>query len=176
MLPWESEVAVFVPYVFFNGQCAQAMAFYAEVFSAEVQLIRYRDMPPGEGGEDFAQSDAVMHACLSCEGGALLWGSDYPDGMTMGVPQGMYAARDFVDYDQAARIFVALAEGGRIVWPWGPMFWTTGFGMCVDRFGVPWMIAALEEPARGGAVVGTLAGLSAGTVTRAEGREANEKG
>jgi PhnB protein len=29
--------------------------------------------------------------------------------------------------------------------PFGPTFWSKGFGMCVDKFGVPWMVNCAFE-------------------------------
>jgi PhnB protein len=42
--------------------------------------------------------------------------------------------------DEADRLFNALADGGQIVMPIGPTFWSPKFGMVKDRFGVPWMV------------------------------------
>ena len=33
-----------------------------------------------------------------------------------------------------------MAEGGQITMPFAKTFWAEGFGMLVDRFGVPWMV------------------------------------
>jgi PhnB protein len=42
-------------------------------------------------------------------------------------------------------VFEALAEGGEVTMPIGETFWSPQFGMCVDRFGTPWMVDT--EPA-----------------------------
>lgn len=136
---------MFTPYLFFRGQCREAMTFYAALFGGEVQFLRYSDMPPGEGAEDYAESEAIMHAKLVCPEGGEFSGSDYPDGMDLGAMNGVYLSRDIRGEAQAHRIFAALSEGGTVIWPWGAMFWAPGFGLCHDRFGVPWMIMALPE-------------------------------
>ena len=41
---------------------------------------------------------------------------------------------------ECERIFNSLAEGGTVTMPFGKTFWSAGFGMCVDRFGIPWMV------------------------------------
>jgi PhnB protein len=41
---------------------------------------------------------------------------------------------------EGKKIFEALAEKGQVVMPFGPTFWAEGFGMAVDRFGIPWMV------------------------------------
>ena len=45
----------------------------------------------------------------------------------------------------AERIFNALAEDGRVTMPFEKTFWSPGFGMLVDPFGIPWMVNT--EPA-----------------------------
>ena len=55
---------------------------------------------------------------------------------------------DFVpDVTEAERVFEALAEGGQVTMPIAATFWSPAFGMCVDRFGTPWMVSA-EPPAQ----------------------------
>jgi PhnB protein len=44
------------------------------------------------------------------------------------------------DTASAQKYFNALADGGQIVMPWGETFWSKGFGMAVDRFGLMWMV------------------------------------
>jgi PhnB protein len=42
-------------------------------------------------------------------------------------------------------VFEALSDGGAVTMPLAETFWAPLFGMCVDRFGVPWMVNA-ESP------------------------------
>jgi PhnB protein len=37
-------------------------------------------------------------------------------------------------------MFAALSEGGSVRMPWQATFWTSGFGMVSDKFGMPWMV------------------------------------
>ena len=50
----------------------------------------------------------------------------------------------------AERKFKALAEGGSVNMPFGKTFFSKGFGMCVDQFGIPWMVncPASSKPLR----------------------------
>ena len=43
------------------------------------------------------------------------------------------------------RIFKQLSQNGSISMPFQKTFWSPGFGMAVDRFGIPWMINC-EKP------------------------------
>ena len=61
------------PYITFNGDCAEAMAFYGEVFGAEPQVSSFRD-----SGMDI---DGVMHASVSAPNGFNIFASDFAEGM-----------------------------------------------------------------------------------------------
>ncbi len=52
------------------------------------------------------------------------------------------------DPDALAELLVAFAnsEGGTVVMPFEPVPWGATFGMCVDRFGTPWMVSAATPP------------------------------
>jgi PhnB protein len=44
------------------------------------------------------------------------------------------------DPAEAERKFKALCEGGSANMPFSKTFFSKGFGMCVDQFGIPWMV------------------------------------
>ena len=65
----------FIPYLHFDGTCAEAMQFYADLFGAtEVQILRYTDAPETEG---LPPSDRVMYSHIML-GDACLMASDQP--------------------------------------------------------------------------------------------------
>ncbi len=129
----------FFPYIMFRGNCAEAMGFYAEVFGSEPpMLVRYSEAPEGEG---IPPSEKVMHAELSLAGGKLM-ASDYPEGMPGDEQKAVSVMHQLTDTEAGRRIFERLAEEGEVLMPFGPTFWSKGFGMVRDRFGTHWMIAA----------------------------------
>lgn len=127
------------PYLFFSGTCRDAMTRYQEVLGGELDVMTNADAPPGEGmGPEHA--DLVLHANLTLPDGSLIMASDDPGGDGSGVKgAGVYWGTG--DLAEAQRVFEALAEGGEVQMPWGEVFWAPGFGTCVDRFGVSWMIS-----------------------------------
>jgi PhnB protein len=133
----------FHPYLFFGGNCRQAFTRYKEVFGGELVLLTMKDMPSDEPAPA-AQADLIMHAALSRDGN-LLMGSDDPSDSFAPV-QGMQVNYTVADVDEAKRVFEALADGGEVTMAISETFWSPGFGMCVDRFGIPWMVNA-EAPA-----------------------------
>lgn len=132
------------PYLFFDGRCEEAVAFYRESLGAKVlTLLHYRDAPAGDGGCPEGASppaDKVMHAALQI-GQTLVMASD---GFAAGKPEfkGVSLSIAADDDAQARRLFDALAAGGQVQQPLGPSFFATSFGMLTDRFGVPWMVVA----------------------------------
>jgi PhnB protein len=125
-------------YLSFGGECEAAFKFYAELLGGKIEgLFRYTGTPmesqmPPEWGEK------IMHATLAVDHNQIM-GADTPQ-------QGEVPAKRFCmsigfqDPDEAKRIFNALAEGGSVQMPLQATFWAAGFGMLVDRFGIPWMI------------------------------------
>jgi PhnB protein len=137
----------FQPYLSFAGNCRDAFTRYKEVFGGELVLLTFADVPdagpPGAG----VPSDAVMHAALMT-GNGLLMGADDPTGGFDGSIHGMCVNFGVDDPGEAKRVFDALADGGQVQMPIGETFFSPAFGMCIDRFGTPWMVAA--DPASGG--------------------------
>jgi PhnB protein len=135
-------MATFHPYLFFGNNCRQAFTRYQEIFGGELVLISAADMPADEQMPG-APADSIMHAALMIDG-ALVMGSDDPTSESFGPVQGMQINVAVDEVDEAKRVFDALAEGGQVNVPVGPTSWSPAFGMCVDRFGTPWMISAAD--------------------------------
>lgn len=123
----------------FSRTAREAMTRYQEVFGGELNLLTFADLPPGADRPTDVDADLVMHAALSFGDGDLLMASDDPSGDGSGV-KGAALSVSAGDEPEARRLFEALAEGGTVVMPLGPTFWAPVFGMCVDRFGVSWMV------------------------------------
>ena len=135
----------FHPYLFFSGTCREAFTRYQEVFGGELTLLPMSEMP-SDGPVPPEQADLIMHAALSFDG-HLLMGSDDPTG-DGGPMKGVAVNYTVADVAEAEKAFAALAEGGQVAMPMAETFWSPRFGMCVDRFGTPWMVN-VEAPAAG---------------------------
>ena len=60
--------------------------------------------------------------------------------------KGISLSVNCTDVAEGERTFQALAVGGTVKMAFSTTFWSPGFGMLVDRFGVPWMVN-VEAPA-----------------------------
>ena len=131
-------------YLFFNGQCEEAFAQYAELFGTSPDYIqRYKDLPDHEDNPMPGDMlEKIMHMSLPL-GDMCLMGSDSPP-QFFEKPQGYSVSLNFTDVEQGRTMFEALAEGGQIKMPFEKTFWGPGFGACVDKFGTPWMINCNE--------------------------------
>lgn len=132
-----SSLTTINPYLGFNGNCAEAFKFYAEVLGGELLLLTYAQTPmaaefPPEMGE------RIIHACLS-NGAQLLMGGDAPPDQSCKA-EGITINLGYTDIADAERVFKALSEGGQVVMRLEKTFWADRFGMVTDRFGIPWMI------------------------------------
>ena len=131
----------FYPYLFFGRDCRQAFEFYKQVFGGELVLITMNDMPSDQPMPP-DQGDLIMHAALKFDDGQLLMGSDDPTTENPGPVTGMMVNYSVPEVEEATKAFDALADGGEVRLQIGPTAWSAAFGMCVDRFGTPWMVSA----------------------------------
>ncbi len=129
------------PYLFFDGRCDEAIAFYRRVLGAEVDvLMRFKNHPDhGKPGVTPAGADEkVMHASFRI-GDTVIMASD---GRCLGKPsfQGFGLALPMPSEAEAERVFAALGDGGQVQMPMMKTFFSPRFGMVADRFGVSWMV------------------------------------
>lgn len=130
----------FEPYIHFQGNCEEAMRFYAELFGTEPPFfMRYGDMPEASEGMSETSKARIMHALIKLGDGALM-GSDWPEGM--GQPQSSVSISHVSGSRAAAQaIFERLLDRAEeVMMPFDDTFWADGFGMLRDRFGTAWMI------------------------------------
>jgi PhnB protein len=131
----------FTPYLSFNGNAREAFTRYKEIFGGELVILTMADAPP-DAGPPGADPNLVMHAALTVAAEAYVMGADDPTGSFDGNVNGMCVSWNTPDAAEAKRVFDALADGGEVQMPIGESFFSPAFGMCRDRFSVPWMILA----------------------------------
>ena len=135
----------FHAYLFFSGTCREAFTRYQEIFGGDLTLMPMSAMPPDaqaeaqtSGNMPAGSGDLIIHAALKV-GDELLMASDDPTG-DGGPRKGVAVSYTAPDTGEAKRVFDALADGGAVTMPMGETFFSPAFGMCTDRFGVPWMV------------------------------------
>ena len=137
------------PYLYFDGRCAEALAFYERALGARTEsLMHFKDAPADAmGGEGCAGTpppgDKVMHAAFRI-GESLLLASD---GFATGKPEFKGVSLTLLGKDEAEvqRRFDALADGGQVQMPLAKTFFSPLFGMVTDRFGVSWNVLVQQS-------------------------------
>ena len=124
------------PYLNFKGTAREALEFYAEVFGGDLTVSTF-----GELGEpDAAYADQIMHGQLETPAGYTIMGADVPPPMDYQAPGGTTVSISGDDADELRDYWAALSAGGTVTVPLEKQVWGDEFGMCLDRFGTPWMI------------------------------------
>lgn len=134
------------PYLFFSGNCEEALEFYRSALGAEIEMVmRFRESPEPPPPDMLAPGfeEKVMHASFRI-GASQLMASDGcgPSGSFAGFSLSLAVATEA----EADRCFTALSEGGKVTMPLGQTFWSPRFGMVEDRFGIGWMVSVVTAP------------------------------
>jgi PhnB protein len=132
------------PYLLFEGDCATAFKFYEQVLGGKIQMMQTHGETPAKDHVPANWQDKIIHAFMTV-GDKALMASDAPPGQ-YAAPQGISVSISVKSAADAERMFTALSEGGKITMPFAKTFWSPGFGMAVDRFGIPWIVNTAVEP------------------------------
>ncbi|MBO0871540.1 MAG: VOC family protein [Micromonosporaceae bacterium] len=124
------------PYLNFTGNARQAMEFYQSVFGGALRLNTFGEM----GAADSPDADRIMHAQLETEAGYTIMGADYPSQMEPQPVGGFTVSISGDDADRLHGYWDKLSGSGTTTMPLQKQSWGDEFGMCLDSFGVPWMV------------------------------------
>jgi PhnB protein len=133
-------------YLYFDGHCEEALAFYQKVLDAQIDVkMRFKDCPDKSMITPGTESK-IMHAQFRIGQTTLLASDGHCQGKGTfeGFGLTLFPATDA----QAASLFAALGEGGKVTMPLTRTFYATRFGMLNDRFGVAWIVL-VSDPSYG---------------------------
>jgi PhnB protein len=133
-------------YLSFKDTAAEAMDFYRSVFGGDLQRSTFAEY---QVSEDPAEQDKIMHSMLTTPSGQVLMAADTPNSMEYRAPAGHSLSLSGDDEAELRGYWEALAGSGTEVMPLAASPWGDSFGMCVDRFGVSWMVN-IAGPGGGG--------------------------
>ena len=129
----------------FNGNCRDAVTFYAKVFGQkEPHFLTY-----GEGDTSYDPNyqvsetikDWVMFTNLNIADTVVEF-SDMPDTFEFIRGNSMFLSLTYTDLEEAKNVFVQLSEHGQVFVPFAEIPGTGFYGMLVDQFGLSWTIKA----------------------------------
>jgi PhnB protein len=124
------------PYLSFEDDARQAMEYYQRVFGGDLRVNTFGEF----GNPDPQVADRIMHAQLETDQGFTLMASDTPPGMARTVGDNITISLSGDDADDLRRWWDQLCDGGTVSMPLEKQMWGDEFGMCVDRFGIAWMV------------------------------------
>ncbi|HEY1801657.1 MAG TPA: VOC family protein [Terriglobales bacterium] len=124
----------------FSGQCEEAFKFYEKCLGGKIEgFFRYDAAPETELQKVSPEwRNKVMHVTMKI-GDQVLMGMDAPPNHFL-KPQGFHVCIALKDVAEGKKLFEALSEKGNVSMPFGKTFWSPGYAMFQDRFGIPWMI------------------------------------
>ena len=112
------------------------MEYYKDVFGGTLVLNTFGEY----GDKDAPEADNIMHGMLETDSGFTLMGADTPPGMELNSGDNMAVSLSGDDADELRGYWAKLSGGGTISVPLEKQMWGDEFGMCVDKFGVGWIV------------------------------------
>ena len=127
------------PYLNFRDSAKQAMEFYHSVFGGELAQSTFAEL---QASEDPSEQDKIMHSQLETDSGFVLMASDTPNSLdyTPGSNFSVSLSGGAEDEAELRGYWDKLTDGGTVALPLEEAPWGDSFGMCIDKFGVSWMV------------------------------------
>jgi len=124
------------PYISFPNNARQAMEFYKDVFGGTLALNTFGEY----GAKDSPEANNIMHGMLETDSGFTLMGADSPPGMELHPGDNIAVSLSGDDADELRGYWTKLSGSGTVTMPLEKQMWGDEFGMCVDGFGISWMV------------------------------------
>lgn len=131
----------FEMFIYFGGNCREALDFYAKVFQKQVDsLMTYDEMPlDSEYTVPEADIGKVMYAGIRFDNMVAMF-CDMPSEAPFAMGNNFSPTLNFADKAELERVFNALSEGGSVDSPLQKTFYSELYGSVTDKFGVNWQI------------------------------------
>ena len=134
------------PYLFFDGNCREAMNFYQTMLGGSLELSSMADMQTSEASTNI-DDERIMHARL-VSGDFRLMASDIIKGQEYSVGNNVHLSLLGSNESKLRALFLSFAEhGGKVDLPLEKQFWGDIFGMVTDKYGVHWLFNITTEEA-----------------------------
>jgi PhnB protein len=124
------------PYISFSDNARQAMEFYKDVFGGTLSINTFGEY----GQKDAPEADLIMHGMLETPSGYTIMGADTPPGMEYAPGNNIAVSLSGDDAEELRGYWAKLTDGGTVSVPLEKQMWGDEFGMCVDQFGIGWLV------------------------------------
>jgi PhnB protein len=132
------------PYLNFRDSARQVMEFYRSVFGGELTISTFAEM---HASEDPAEQQKIMHSQLEGDNGIVIMAADLPNSMEYTPAAGMSISLSGDDEPVLRGYYDKLCVGGTVLEPLMTAPWGDTFGMCIDQFGITWLVNIAGAPA-----------------------------
>lgn len=133
-------------YLYFNGNCREAVEFYSEVFGTEKpKFMQYGDPPPNpEFPIPEEAKNLILHSTIQVAGSNIMF-SDFFPGMPYhpGNNISLTVVSDCADDIKA--YFNKLSENGVVTMELQETFWSKSYGQVTDKYGIQWQLSYSSE-------------------------------
>ncbi|WP_017755270.1 VOC family protein [Calidifontibacillus oryziterrae] len=129
-------------YISFNGNCLEAVNFYADVFETETpRLMTFGDAPPNpESSLPDEAKNLIMHAEMYITGSRIMFSDTFP-GTPFQIGNNVTLAVIHDDIDKIKAFFQKLKEDGTVEMELQETFWSKCYGIVQDKFGITWQLS-----------------------------------
>lgn len=131
------------PYISFDGNARAALEFYESVFGGTLRVNTFGEF----GAPDEPGADKIMHGMLESASGFTLMASDTPPGMEYSPGNNISVSLSGDDDAELRRYWDSLSAAGTVAVPLEKQMWGDEFGMCVDQFGITWLVNITQQQA-----------------------------
>jgi len=125
------------PYLSFNNNSREAMEFYQTVFGGKLNMNTFKEF---HASQDPSEDNLIMHSVLEVDNGITFMASDTPSRMEYRPGNTMSMSLSGDNETELKAYFEKLSAGGTVTMPLEKAMWGDSFGMCVDKFGVQWLV------------------------------------
>lgn len=130
-----------IPYLIFDGNAKEAIAFYEKALNAEnLGVITFGEMPEDPNYPLPAEAkDRVSHATLKVGNSDLMFSDTFP-GQPYQTGNNVTICITCDDPARSKEMFAALEQGGQVTMPLMETSFSPLYGMVVDKYGVTFQI------------------------------------
>jgi PhnB protein len=125
------------PYLSFKDNSREAMEFYRTVFGGKLQMNTFKEL---NASQDPSEDNLIMHSVLEADNGITIMASDTPNRMEYRPGTNMSMSLSGENEAELKGYYEKLSAGGTVTMPLEKAIWGDSFGMCTDKFGVPWLV------------------------------------
>jgi PhnB protein len=125
------------PYLSFKDNTRDAMEFYRTVFGGKLDIQTFKEL---NASQDPSEDDKIMHSQLEADNGITLMASDTPDRMEYKPGNNFNMSLSGDNEAELRGYFEKLAAGGTVTMSLEKAIWGDTFGMCIDKFGLQWLV------------------------------------